>query len=232
MSRLATPSAPKPSARAAADNSCLTACRSIAAALRSWRHHACQYNQTMALPIALYSTAQVRALDAYAIGSLGIPGYTLMKRAGESALRAPAHPLAHGAPHRRRLRRRQQWRRRLCAGALCASGRAHGDGAGGQRAAASAGDARQAYEDFIASGGRCYPFAPTLLAAGEVIVDALLGTGLHGSVRADARAASSAPSTRRAGRCSRSMCPRVSTATRARSPAKRSAPMRRSLSWD
>ena len=41
----------------------------------------------MALPIALYSTAQVRALDAHAIKDLGIPGYTLMKRAGEAALR-------------------------------------------------------------------------------------------------------------------------------------------------
>ena len=41
----------------------------------------------MALPIALYSTAQVRALDAHAIKELGIPGYVLMKRAGEAALR-------------------------------------------------------------------------------------------------------------------------------------------------
>src|SRR5205823_3677179 len=37
----------------------------------------------MALPNALYSTAQVRALDAHAINELGIAGYTLMKRAGE-----------------------------------------------------------------------------------------------------------------------------------------------------
>jgi len=41
----------------------------------------------MALPVCLYSTAQVRALDAHAIETLGIPGYTLMKRAGEAALR-------------------------------------------------------------------------------------------------------------------------------------------------
>src|SRR5262245_65837158 len=41
----------------------------------------------MALPIALYSTSQVRALDAHAIDVQGIPGYTLMKRAGEAALR-------------------------------------------------------------------------------------------------------------------------------------------------
>src|SRR5579859_6951084 len=51
----------------------------------------------MALPIALYSSAQVRALDAHALEALGIPGYTLMKRAGEAALRQlrSRYPLAH-----------------------------------------------------------------------------------------------------------------------------------------
>jgi hydroxyethylthiazole kinase-like uncharacterized protein yjeF len=36
----------------------------------------------------LYSVAQVRAFDAYATTELGVPGYTLMRRAGEAALRA------------------------------------------------------------------------------------------------------------------------------------------------
>ena len=51
----------------------------------------------MALPTALYSTAQVRGLDAHAISELGIPGYTLMKRAGEAALRylRTRWPMAH-----------------------------------------------------------------------------------------------------------------------------------------
>src|SRR5215831_4391892 len=51
----------------------------------------------MALPVALYSTAQIRALDRYAIESLGISGYTLMKRAGEAALRylRTRWPMAH-----------------------------------------------------------------------------------------------------------------------------------------
>ena len=51
----------------------------------------------MALPIALYSSAQVRALDAHAIEALGVPAYTLMKRAGEAALRhlRSRYPLAH-----------------------------------------------------------------------------------------------------------------------------------------
>src|ERR1700679_3465523 len=52
----------------------------------------------MPLPTPLYNTAQGRALDAYAIGTLGVPGYTLMKRAGEAALRylRTRWPTAHG----------------------------------------------------------------------------------------------------------------------------------------
>jgi NAD(P)H-hydrate epimerase len=47
------------------------------------------------------------------------------------------------------------------------------------------GDARQAFDDFAASGGRAQPFAEPLLGEGEVIVDALLGTGVRGPVRAE-----------------------------------------------
>jgi ADP-dependent NAD(P)H-hydrate dehydratase / NAD(P)H-hydrate epimerase len=139
----------------------------------------------MALPIALYSTAQVRALDAHAIEALGVPGYTLMKRAGEAALRAMRSrwPMAH----------------RIVV--VCGGGNNGGDGyvlarfaqAAGLTvtvAAANApeqlhGDARRAYEDFKASDGRIQPFAPALLSQGEVLVDALLGTGLRDGVRAD-----------------------------------------------
>ena len=105
----------------------------------------------MALPIALYSTAQVRSLDAYAINELKIPGYTLMKRAGEAALRYLRTRWPDGAPHRHRLRWRQQRRRRLCAGALC-PGRgpdregAERDGSGGAArgcASGTRGPARQ-----------------------------------------------------------------------------------------
>ncbi|MGH8268204.1 MAG: NAD(P)H-hydrate epimerase, partial [Steroidobacteraceae bacterium] len=138
----------------------------------------------MALPIALYSTAQVRALDAHAIEVLGIAGYTLMKRAGEAALRhlRTRFPVAH---------------RIVIA---CGSGNNAGDGYVLARFAQAAGltvtvaaagppdqlrgDARQAYRDFRASGGGVYPFAAQLLGEGEVIVDALLGTGLRGAVRA------------------------------------------------
>ena len=51
----------------------------------------------MPLPTPLYTTAQARALDSYAIDTLGVPGYTLMKRAGEAALRTlrTRWPTAH-----------------------------------------------------------------------------------------------------------------------------------------
>src|SRR5438105_3988245 len=137
----------------------------------------------MALPNALYSTAQVRALDAYAINELGIAGYTLMKRAGEAALRY--------------LRTRWPMAHRIVI--VCGRGNNAGDGYVLARFAHAAGltvtvlsasppqqlrgDARLAYEDFRASGA-VHAFAPGQLATGEVIVDALLGTGLKGVVQA------------------------------------------------
>ena len=139
----------------------------------------------MALPIALYSTAQVRALDAHAIEVLGIPGYTLMKRAGEAALRY--------------LRTRWPTAHRIVI--VCGGGNNGGDGYVLARFAQAAGltvtvlaaiapeqlrgDARHAYEDFRASDGRVRSLTPELLVEGEVIVDALLGTGLRGGVRDD-----------------------------------------------
>jgi NAD(P)H-hydrate epimerase len=139
----------------------------------------------MALPIALYSTAQVRALDAHAIEELRISGYTLMKRAGEAALRylRTRYPVAH----------------RIVI--VCGGGNNGGDGYVLARFAQAAGmtvsvlsaaapeqlrgDARQAWADFRASGGAVRAFAAEHLGAGEVVVDALLGTGLSGSVRAE-----------------------------------------------
>ena len=137
----------------------------------------------MALPVCLYSTAQVRALDAYAIEKLGIPGYTLMKRAGEAALRflRTRFPVAH----------------RIVV--VCGAGNNGGDGYVLARFAQAAGltvttlaatvpdrlrgDALQAFEDLHASGGRIQPYSAERLREGEVIVDALLGTGLRGAAR-------------------------------------------------
>src|SRR5580704_13746407 len=142
----------------------------------------------MPLPTPLYTTAQGRALDAYAIGTLGVPGYTLMKRAGEAALRflRTRWPTAHGIV------------------IVCGGGNNGGDGYVLARFAQAAGltvtvlaasapeelrgDAQQACQDFRASGGRLEPFAAPLLTQGEVIVDALLGTGLAAAVRPQAAA--------------------------------------------
>ena len=140
----------------------------------------------MPLPTPLYTAAQVRALDAYAIGTLGVPGYTLMKRAGEAALRY--------------LRTRWPTAHRIVI--VCGGGNNGGDGYVLARFAQAAGlnitvlaaspveglrgDAQQACRDFQASGGRVQPFTAPPLAEGEVIVDALLGTGLSCTVRAQA----------------------------------------------
>jgi NAD(P)H-hydrate epimerase len=137
----------------------------------------------MALPTSLYSAAQVRALDADAIGRLGIPGYTLMKRAGEASLRY--------------LRTRWPMAHRIVI--VCGSGNNAGDGYVLARFAQAAGltvsvlavrtperlegDARQAWQDYRAGGAEVPAFAATRLAGGDVIVDALLGTGLSGPVR-------------------------------------------------
>jgi ADP-dependent NAD(P)H-hydrate dehydratase / NAD(P)H-hydrate epimerase len=140
----------------------------------------------MALPVCLYSTAQVRALDAYAIEQLGVAGYMLMKRAGEAALRylRTRFPVAH----------------RIVI--VCGGGNNGGDGYVLARFAQAAGltvttlaatppemlrgDARQAFEDLRASGAAVQAYARQRLAEGEVIVDALLGTGLRGPAREEA----------------------------------------------
>ena len=108
-----------------------------------------------------------------------------MKRAGEAALRY--------------LRTRWPMAHRIVI--VCGNGNNGGDGYVLARFAQAAGltvsvlaagdpeklqgDARQAYQDLRASGGAVRAFAPEHLGAGEVIVDALLGTGLRGDVRAD-----------------------------------------------
>ena len=137
----------------------------------------------MALPTGLYSAAQVRALDAYAIDQLGVPGYTLMKRAGEAALRYL----------------RSRWPTAYRVVIVCGSGNNGGDGyvlarfaqaAGLTVTALSAmppaalkGDALLAYTDCVNSGARILPFSPELLKECELIVDALLGTGLRSAIR-------------------------------------------------
>jgi len=134
------------------------------------------------LPRNVFSAAQVRAMDRYAIEQLGVAGYTLMTRAGEAALDL----LGESWPMARRLL------------VLCGAGNNGGDGyvlarlarAAGLSVATAAlsdpatlkGDAARAYQDFSAAGGVAGSFGPALLDDCDVVVDALLGTGLDRDV--------------------------------------------------
>ena len=137
----------------------------------------------MTSPVWLYSAAQVRALDAHAI-ALGTEGYTLMRRAAEAALRAL----------------RSRWPTALRVVVVTGGGNNGGDGfvlarfaqAAGLTATVAAvvaptalrGDAARAAEDFRASGGRILEYEASQLKSADVVVDALLGTGLRQPVRA------------------------------------------------
>jgi hydroxyethylthiazole kinase-like uncharacterized protein yjeF len=135
------------------------------------------------LPALVYSTAAIRAADRYAIEVLGIPGYTLMTRAGEAALTA--------------LRGQWPLARRMLV--LCGPGNNGGDGYVVARFARAAGldvtvaapaglpvagDAARAAADWRAAGGAVLPWTAVLLERADLVVDALLGTGLARAVGA------------------------------------------------
>jgi ADP-dependent NAD(P)H-hydrate dehydratase / NAD(P)H-hydrate epimerase len=135
------------------------------------------------LPTALYRTAQVRELDRVAIQEFAIPGYTLMQRAGQAAFKL----LRTRWPEARKLR------------VIAGTGNNGGDGYVLALCARQAGldiltlqcgdagrirgDARTARAAYLAAGGEEQPFADEDLSLADVIVDALLGTGLEQEVR-------------------------------------------------
>jgi NAD(P)H-hydrate epimerase len=130
------------------------------------------------LPLRIYRASQVRELDRLAIEEHEIPGYTLMYRAGEAALAL--------------LRKRWPAARRILV--LCGAGNNAGDGYVLARLAQAErmhvmvvalfdpaklqGDARIAWDTFHAAGGQVMEWDERLLEGAEVIVDAILGTGL------------------------------------------------------
>jgi len=134
-------------------------------------------------PTAIYSAAQVRALDAFEIEKRRVPGYTLMTRAAEAALKL--------------LRARWPQARRVAV--VCGAGNNGGDGYVLARLAQAAGletlvfaatppdklggDARRAQEEWLAAGGRAHPFEADALSGCDVIVDGLLGTGFRPPAR-------------------------------------------------
>lgn len=133
----------------------------------------------------LYSPAAVREIDAAAIRALGIGGLGLMKRAGAAA---------YGT-----LRRRWPSARRLCV--ICGIGNNGGDGYIVARLAQEDGlevevltlgdpeklwgDALAAAQTFKSAGGRDQPFTAEALADADLIVDAIVGTGLDRPLTGD-----------------------------------------------
>lgn len=132
------------------------------------------------LPHNLYRAAQVRELDRIAIEERGIPGATLMERAGRAAFAALC----------------RRWPRARSVGVLCGVGNNGGDGFVVARLAQEAGlavsvyqvgeagrvrgDALRAREQMEAAGLPPQKISGAL--AGDVLVDGLLGTGLDGEV--------------------------------------------------
>ncbi|MDN5850094.1 MAG: NAD(P)H-hydrate dehydratase [Nitrococcus sp.] len=134
------------------------------------------------LPRELYRTEQSQELDRLASAVHGIPAATLMERAGRMAYRV--------------LRRRWPEARRICI--VCGGGNNAGDGyvvarfalrdgldvrvlalIEPQRLQGAAGAAAKAYLEL----GEAEPFRAGALDDAEVIVDALLGTGLDRPVQ-------------------------------------------------
>jgi ADP-dependent NAD(P)H-hydrate dehydratase / NAD(P)H-hydrate epimerase len=137
------------------------------------------------LPANIYSVAAVREMDRTTIEDHGVPGYTLMTLAGSAALREAAEYF----PNARR------WQ------VVCGAGNNGGDGyvvarlAAQQGIAASVltlvdpealtGDAATAWGDFVAEGGAVLPWSGELDAKADLLVDAVLGSGLKRNVSGD-----------------------------------------------
>ena len=132
----------------------------------------------LSLETLAFTPAQVREMDRVAIEDLGVPGYTLMSRAGAAVVQAAQERFSHA----------RHWL------ILCGAGNNAGDGYVIARIAADAGvdarvvaisdpdkltgDAARAWTDFRQAGGRLVDFGPDELERADLVVDALLGTGL------------------------------------------------------
>jgi ADP-dependent NAD(P)H-hydrate dehydratase / NAD(P)H-hydrate epimerase len=131
------------------------------------------------LPTALYTTAQIRHIEQLAIHEMGIPSFELMVRAGQAVF---AHL-------------QQQWPKAKNLAILCGAGNNAGDGYVVAKRALETGlvvtvysvvpptnltgDALTAYQHYIGAGGEILPYTPSQSLKADVLVDALLGTGLN-----------------------------------------------------
>ena len=136
----------------------------------------------MSLPAEIYAVADVRKIDHAAINDAGISGYALMTRAAQAALDAARAEFPDA----------KRWQ------VVCGSGNNGGDGYVLARLAALqgigvsvltladpetlSGDAATACVDFAAEGGVLANFEGALDDAAELLVDALLGSGIERDV--------------------------------------------------
>ena len=140
------------------------------------------------LPTQLYTADQVKTLDALAIEQLSITGYELMERAAAAAWK----------------RCRQQWPSASGIHVFCGAGNNAGDGyvlarlakADGKKVRVTvlvdieqlSGEARRAADDWLACGGQMHAFDGSRLPTDDdVVIDALIGTGLTRDVEGDWR---------------------------------------------
>jgi NAD(P)H-hydrate epimerase len=137
------------------------------------------------LPVDIYSVATVRDIDRAAIEGEGIPGYTLMTRAGAAAV----------SEAREQFPEAKRWQ------VVCGAGNNAGDGYVVARMAAKEGiavsvvalvdpvclqgDAASAYRDFVADGGVVNEWSGQLEADADLVIDGLLGSGLERDVEGD-----------------------------------------------
>lgn len=137
------------------------------------------------LPVDIYSVAAVRQIDRAAIDDYGIPGYTLMTRAGAAAV----------SEARSMFPDTKRWQ------IVCGAGNNAGDGYVVARLAAQEGisvsvvalvdpqylkgDAATAFGDFAAEGGTVTPWAGQLDPEADLVFDAMLGSGLEREVEGE-----------------------------------------------
>ena len=131
------------------------------------------------LPTKLYTAAQVKELDRLVMAECGIPGIELMSRAGNAVFR----------------HLRIKWPNAKSVSIFCGSGNNAGDGyiiAGLAHAVglnvmvyavsdpeALQDNAETAYKDYIKDKGTIQPFEADMEINTDVLIDALLGTGIN-----------------------------------------------------
>ncbi|MEQ1528652.1 MAG: NAD(P)H-hydrate dehydratase [Methylococcales bacterium] len=130
------------------------------------------------LPVKLYTAAQAREFDRIAIDNFGIPGFELMSRAGIAVFQLL----------------QQRWPKATSIAIFCGAGNNAGDGYIVAKLALERGltvhvlsvvdtallkgDAQSAYQAFIDAQGQVESYQTGQAVNVDVIVDALLGTGL------------------------------------------------------